>query len=192
MTRVFQPGTQRPVESSVARRFFLLTVALYAIAGGLARVLIWISTAPPPGAGLIFPPAFWLSSLLLGSGSWWLQNALDAVRREKQVLFRHNLLRSLAAGTGFVSLQSYGLWYMLQAQNPQEVSTSVSAFILVVGTLHAMHFTVALMFLAFITVNAFADRYDHEYYWGVTVCTYFWHVLGVVWLAVLAIFVIAM
>ena len=49
----------------------------------------------------------------------------------------------------------------------------------------------ALLFVVFVTVNGFADRYDHEYYFGVRVCTAFWHILCVVWLAILGVFAIA-
>jgi cytochrome c oxidase subunit III len=47
------------------------------------------------------------------------------------------------------------------------------------------------LFLVFVTVQGFADRYDHEYYWGVLVCACFWHALGIVWLAILFVLVIA-
>jgi heme/copper-type cytochrome/quinol oxidase subunit 3 len=57
--------------------------------------------------------------------------------------------------------------------------------------LHGMHFVVALLFLCHITVQAMADRYDHEYYWGVTVCAWFWHALGVAWVAILFVMLIA-
>ncbi|MFO1093983.1 MAG: hypothetical protein U0992_11835 [Planctomycetaceae bacterium] len=35
------------------------------------------------------------------------------------------------------------------------------------------------------TARAHAERYDHEYYWGVSVCAWFWHALGIAWLFVL-------
>jgi len=38
----------------------------------------------------------------------------------------------------------------------------------------------------YVTVQALADRYDHEYYWGVTLCAWFWHALGLVWCVILA------
>ena len=52
-------------------------------------------------------------------------------------------------------------------------------------------FVVATLFLSLVAVRTFADRYDHEYYWGVSVVAWFWHALGIVWLAILAVFAIA-
>jgi heme/copper-type cytochrome/quinol oxidase subunit 3 len=67
------------------------------------------------------------------------------------------------------------------------VETGASPYVAVISALHAVHFVVALMFLVFVTVHAFADRYDHEYYFGVTICSWFWHALGVAWLIVLGV-----
>ena len=69
--------------------------------------------------------------------------------------------------------------------------TGAHVFAFVFVALHAMHFVVALWFLTFVTLKARYERYDHEYYWGVTVCTWFWHALGLVWLAILAVFAVA-
>ncbi len=57
-----------------------------------------------------------------------------------------------------------------------------------VAGLHGVHFVIALLFVAWITVNAFADRYDHEYFGSVTFCAWFWHALGIVWMAILTLF----
>jgi heme/copper-type cytochrome/quinol oxidase subunit 3 len=45
--------------------------------------------------------------------------------------------------------------------------------------------------LLWVTLSAFADRYDHEYCWGVSFAAWCWHVLGVVWLAILFVFAMA-
>ena len=63
--------------------------------------------------------------------------------------------------------------------------------IVMLAALHGMHFVVAVLFLSYVTVRALADRYDHEYYWGVSVAAWFWHALGVVWIGILAVFAIA-
>ena len=67
----------------------------------------------------------------------------------------------------------------------------MTAFVLALASLHAMHVIVATLFLSLVTVRTFAERYDHEYYWGVSVVAWFWHGLGIVWLAILAVFAIA-
>ena len=68
----------------------------------------------------------------------------------------------------------------------------MTPFVLMLAALHALHLSVALLFLAFVGTRAGADRYDHEYHWGVRFCAWFWHALGIAWLLILAIFAIAL
>lgn len=104
------------------------------------------------------------------------------------------MLAGLIAGTVFVGVQGYGLWWLLQIQplDKAAAETGTTAFVFAFAGLHALHVSVALLFLTWVTLQALSDRYDHEYYWGVTVCAGFWHVLAIVWFAILAVFAIAM
>ena len=169
-----------------------MLLLLFGTAALIAVTLIQFSGRPKSESGLRPPPAFAASTLLLAAGSVAMQWSLHQVRTEKQAPFRRSLFVAAVVGMLFVGLQSYGIWYLLHggtaATDPQ---TGVHAFVFAFVVLHALHFVVALMFLAFVAVQAVADRYDHEYYWGVTVCTWFWHMLGAVWAAILIVFVIA-
>lgn len=176
-----------PSRGEFARWFFLVAVLVFATAGTLAWLLIDLEGAD--GFGGAFPRVFWLSTVLLVCGSVALQRALGQVRVERQKPFRRALLVALLIGAAFVGVQIYGLWCLVRSRHSAEAA-EVNAFVVVLVALHALHFTVALLFLVFVTLNALADRYDHEYWWGVTVCTGFWHVLGAVWLAILAVFMI--
>lgn len=182
--------TTRVTRSDIALRFAGVATLVALLAGGLALLLMrWF----PPSAfpQLRFPPLFAASTLLLMLGSWSLSRAIAAVRREKQVLFRRRLIQAVGYGTVFVAVQISSLNWLIQRQVPEEAVTGSAAFVIVVAGLHAMHFVVAIWFLLFVTVWALADRYDHEYHWGVTVCAWFWHALSVVWLAVLVVMAIA-
>lgn len=140
------------------------------------------------------PVAFWISTLLLAAGSLALQRASWHVRCERQTPFRRSLLWSLAMGTLFVGVQSSGLWELVQNQHPvgrdlpESAETGANAIVTMMAGMHGVHFCVALLFVTWVTVNAFADRYDHEYSPSVTFCAWFWHVLGIVWLAILTLF----
>jgi len=181
-----------PVQSSrVALRFIFVSVAVYAAAGGLALVLFRCFPAAAAPGQVVFPPVFWFTSLLLAFNSGFLQHAVLSVRRERQRPFRHSLICALVAGTLFVGVQSYGLKCLMQNQVPDETQTGANAFIAIMVALHAMHLSLALLFLIWVTLNALADRYDHEYFWGVRVCAWFWHGLGIVWSCILMVFVIA-
>ncbi len=178
--------------SEFARRLFIVYAAVVGCAAGIGWCLIPILGAPNQHEKLILPPAFAGSSLLLVLGSGFLHRAVVNVRLERQKPFRTSLVSSLIAGTLFVAIQSYGLWYVLKAATPTaHGETGVHGFVFVFAILHGFHFTVAMMFLVFVTLKSFIDRYDHEYYWGVTVCAWFWHVLGIVWVAILLVFFFA-
>ena len=169
---------------------FGVSLAVFGIAVLGAVLLIRLAPAPPTSAQLQFPPPFFVSTALLIACSAALHLAVQAVRREKQPPFRRTLAVALASGTLFVAVQSYGLWWLVQGQDPEEASTGAASFVFVFAALHALHVTVALMVLVFVTLRGFDDRYDHEYHWGPIVCAWFWHVLGAVWLVILGAFAI--
>ncbi len=122
-----------------------------------------------------------------------MHRGLYHVRIERQQPFRRCLLLALGCAVLFVAVQSFGLWHFVSGtkdvENPQ---MNVHGFVFMFAALHAMHFVVAQSVLLWVTLSAFADRYDHEYYWGVTFAGWLWHALGIVWLAILCVFAIAM
>ncbi len=184
-------GRSIQTQAHLAFRFFIVSAVVFCAAFGLAALLIRNDHTPVAAAQLLMPRAFWISSALLLFGSLALHLSLHDVRIERQMPFRQWMLTALVAGTLFVAVQSYGLWSLMQNQNPMAVPTDVNSFVFVFAALHGMHFVVAMLFLVFVTLRALADRYDHEYYLGVMVCAYFWHALGVIWICILAVFAIA-
>lgn len=158
--------------------------------GGLAWLLMRVFGRPH--APTLFPPAFAVSTLLLLGGSLSLNKALYFVRIEKQQLFRRWLLLGLLCGGLFMGFQTFGLWTLFpEHRNPEDASLGVTAFAMALTTLHGLHFLIATLFVSFVISRAWGDRYDHEYHWGVTVCAWFWHALGIVWMAILAVFAIS-
>ncbi|MGE5195284.1 MAG: cytochrome c oxidase subunit 3 [Deltaproteobacteria bacterium] len=187
----FQTLHRPAAPSRMAVRFILVSAGVYAACLSLAAALIhFLPPRVEPGR-VVFPPAFWLTTVLLAVGSGCLQYGVSCVRIERQKPFRRSLVIALVSGTLFVGIQIYGLQCLIRNQRPDEVQTGANAFIVMLGGLHAMHFSLALLFLVWVTLSALADRYDHEYSWGVTVCAWFWHGLGMVWLCILVIFAIA-
>lgn len=173
-----------------ARRFLGLSLGVLVVVALLAGALsAWFPPVREPGQR--FPPLFGASTVALWLGSWTLSRAVESVRRERQVAFRRFLLWSLCWGTLFVALQCVALQWLLRTQIPDEVQTGDRAFVGVAATLHALHFLVAILFLIFILLQAHLERYDHEYFWGVWVCAWFWHLLGVAWLVVLGVIAVS-
>lgn len=179
--------------SLLARRFFVLSSGLLAVAVLIAMSGIrWLSSASSDRS--VMPTAFWISTAFLFSGSVTLQRAAWLVRVQRLESFRRWLVVSLISGTLFVGVQICGLWRLAQNQTrpgqslPDSAETGANALVAMFAGLHGVHFVIALLFVAWITVNAFANRYDHEYSSGVTFCAWFWHTLGIVWLVILALF----
>ena len=187
----------REQANRLAQHFFLLAGIVFGIACMSGWVLIELSSGTEPG-DFHFPRVFWLSSISLITGSIALERASLFVSREQQKPFRSNLIIALVSGAFFVALQIYGMWILLRSQETEfafataetAVALGVKPYVFVAAFLHAMHFFLALLFLVYVTLNGIADRYDHEYYWGVRVCAWFWHGLGIVWLMILVVFAI--
>jgi heme/copper-type cytochrome/quinol oxidase subunit 3 len=156
---------------------------------GIASVLKVGLGLQAPSDRLVLPTAFQFATALLAIGSWALHVSLGYVQRERQRQFRTALLIAVAAAILFIGIQSYGLLSFMQStHDTHKTQTNVHGFVFLFATLHAMHFVVAQSVLLWVTISAFADRYDHEYYWGVTFAAWLWHGLGIVWLAILCIF----
>jgi len=174
----------------LAVRFFLMSAVLLVIAVGGA----WLVPRSPwlVGATSESPllPVFVGSTLCLIVGSAAMIRAEYEVSRERQRPFRRSLLWALLAGTAFVAIQCYALVNFLDVPRSTPAAQGMAAFVTVVAGLHGLHFLVAWLFLVFIVLQAFADRYDHEYHAGVTFCGWFWHGLGIVWLAVMCLLLI--
>ncbi len=176
----------------MARRFFVATVLQACAVLFLGVTLGILFGRPLPTESLRLPAAFQFGTLFLAIGSWCLHDAHINVRLERQPRFRRSLLLAVGFAVLFVSVQSYGLWALIKSISPRlEMQTSVHGMVIMFAALHAMHFVVAQSVLLWVTLSAFADRYDHEYYWGVTFAGWCWHALGIVWIAILCIFAIA-
>jgi cytochrome c oxidase subunit 3 len=187
----FQTIQRVPARSRLAIRFILVSAGVYVACFALTAALIHLFPPRVVPGEVVFPGAFWFTTVLLAVASWSLQQGVSCVRLERQRPFRRSLVIALGSGILFVGVQTYGLLGLLGNQVAEEVQTGANAFIVMVGALHVMHCSLALLFLVWVTLNALADRYDHEYSWGVTVCAWFWHGLGIVWLCLLVVFAIA-
>lgn len=187
------PGVDvdRLITGRVAVQFFLASVAVFGLAAGLAVVLhrLW---PPQPSKSVVFPPAFFASTLLLLGTSAGLHRAVTSVRLERQIRFRRGLLAATILGLLFVGVQAYGLECLIAGQPPGEAQIGARPFVFVFAAMHGLHVTVALLFLTFVTVRAFAGRYDHEYHWGPLFAAWFWHALGIAWLAILGVLAISL
>ena len=179
-------------QSSLAHRFFLATVGQAVVCILLALALAQLLGAPESTERLRLPRAFQVATLFLFLGSWFLHRAQGWVRIERQREFRRSLLLALGSAVLFVGIQTYGLWgFVKGTADYHDPQLNTHGFVFMFTALHAMHFLVAQSVLLWVTLAAFRDRYDHEYYLGVTFACWFWHILGIAWLAILWVFSVA-
>lgn len=170
--------------------FFLLAAALLSSAVGLAWLAFSVTGDTPLWQRFAFLVSFLVSTGLLVAGSVQLIRASTFVRQERQTSFRRCLSWAVICGTAFVGVQTYGLQSLIR-QPTMDIATEIkhAAFVFIV--LHAVHVIVALLCVVYVFLQSLRDRYDHEYSWGVTFCGWFWHGLGLVWLAIMAVFTVA-
>jgi heme/copper-type cytochrome/quinol oxidase subunit 3 len=177
-----------PSRSRIALRFFAVGTASVVTAAALTWGLIALA-GRTVREEFQFPVAFIATTLMLIAGSLTISLARRAVQRERQADLRYWLRCSVVVGTVFMGVQSYALWTIIPPDRTAAgASTGVAPFVLALAALHGLHFLVATWFVAYVTVQAHAGRYDHEYYWGVTICASFWHALGIAWGAILAVY----
>lgn len=181
------PAISRP---AFALRLILTNAAVLLLVVGVTSVLTWYFP-PTTRADSRFPAAFAASTVALWLGSWSLSRSVHFVRRERQQEFRRHLRWSLLFGCLFIAIQGWALQWLFSTQDPSQVQTGDRAFVGVAAAIHVLHVFVALFFLTFVLLQAHADRYDHEYFWGVSACAWFWHGLGLIWLVVLTIIAIS-
>lgn len=186
----FEIRQQLQRQPAQAIAFFVLSAGLLTLALTVAWLLTLVATPQRYQYPLTFIVAFACSSALLAAGSVQLVRASAFVRMERQQEFRRCLGWALGLGTIFVSVQAYALESLIQ-QSSADIATGLKQAAFAFIFLHAVHVVVALLFVVFVFLRALADRYDHEYSWGVTFCGWFWHGLGVVWVAIMGLFIVA-
>lgn len=196
LTRRILPGMADRwdlIRVSLARKFFLLTVLQAAAVIGIALLFGAALGRQTSSSRLQVPGVFVVSTVLLAAGSAFLEYARRLVRLEQQARFRRSLLIALVCAMLFVAIQGYGLWAFDKGLRSAEAAQmGIHSFVIMAIGIHAMHFIVAQSVLLWVTLSAFADRYDHEYFWGVTFAGWCWHALGIVWLAILFLMAMAM
>ncbi|RMG35605.1 MAG: hypothetical protein D6725_12245 [Planctomycetota bacterium] len=183
---------ERVVTARFALAFFVLAAAVFGLAGLLAWGLVWLWPQTGDAGRFRFPPAFFWTTLLLAAVSGWLEAARDAVRRERQELLRVRLALALFCATAFCGGQTFGIRTLILSHRPEDTVLGLNAFVVALTAMHALHVSVAVLFLVFVTLQAWRGRYDHEYYFGVVVCAWFWHVLAIAWGFVLVIFLMGL
>jgi cytochrome c oxidase subunit 3 len=140
---------------------------------------------------LKLPISFWISTVVLIIVSVALHKACFMVRRERQAEFRLYLIVGGVAASVFAIAQMFGLAHLLGEHFSQsDGSMKVYGMSFTLSLIHALHVLGGMIFLGFVTHNAYQEKYDHERHWAVDNCASYWHFLDVVWAVMLITFVV--
>ena len=175
---------------------FLLTLGVFFISSILLFIL-YVALRLSPAAGLrpqsfYLPRSFFPSTLLLIGVSGALEWALRAARRDRSNDVKIATIAALVMGILFVVVQSEGIFKLVVAALKVTSSrNSAYALTFVLAFVHAMHVVGGIIGLVATVLNANNDKYDHERHFGLRFCTLYWHFLDVVWVLLMACFVIA-
>jgi heme/copper-type cytochrome/quinol oxidase subunit 3 len=157
------------------------------------------ATTASATATLRLPWLLWVSTLLLLGSSLAMQQALAAVRRERQRAFRIALLTATGLTVAFVAVQTPAMLQLLHrhAQLRSLASTSAAplgaapgagaaatlyGLIFFLVLLHAVHVLGGLVAAGVFIRGAWHNRYDHEHHAPVRHAALYWHFLDAVWL----------
>jgi cytochrome c oxidase subunit 3 len=144
---------------------------------------------PPGSPGL--PVGLLGSTALIFGVSASMQRALTNIRRNEQQALRRSLVLGFAFAIAFVVGQGFNWFEMFTAQTVAAQRTLFAfSFYLLTG-LHALHVVGGFVPLAIVLRRSREREYSSSRYDGVRFCVWYWHYLGVIWLVLLSVMVIA-
>jgi len=166
--------------------FFLATLVSYCVVRSQA-----FHATDREYLALAIPKSFWISTMFLVLSSVLLQVAVWLVRRERVQEFRVWIAAALSCAVLFVIIQSFGMNELLNTHFTQiDGSTKIYGLCFTLAFVHALHVIGGVVFLVYVLLQSYRQKYDHERHWAVDNCAGYWHFLDVVWFAMLLTFLI--
>ncbi|MFG0268153.1 MAG: cytochrome c oxidase subunit 3 [Rhodopirellula sp. JB055] len=163
--------------------FFLSSLLLYGIYAS-TRLNDSQSSAPLPDAFLTSTACLLVISGLVHWGT-------RTVRRSKRILTGSLLAVSAVAAVVFMAIQYIAMLELLGGPAMGGgTGKGVAGMVVVLAFLHALHVAGGVIALGIVSVRSLLGRYDHERHWPVDFAAQYWHFLDVVWLCMLATFVV--
>lgn len=138
------------------------------------------------------PSSFVPSTILLIGVSGALEWAVRSAKNDRHKSVRNGTFIALLLGMCFMAVQSEGMYRLIWVAGQVATSSnSIYALTFVLAFLHALHVVGGVVGLVLTTMNAQRDKYDHERSVGLRFCTLYWHFLDIVWVFLMASFLIA-
>jgi cytochrome c oxidase subunit III len=154
--------------------------SIFAFFAALVLAYYWRSAHPPFWAPIRLPKTLWVSTALILTSSVTFEIARRVFRRGQWRLASHLLLVTATLGTAFLAAQLTA-WRQLVAQGAYLAQNPHSSFFYLFTGLHGAHL-VGGMIALFIVLYGKSKRREL-----VDVVGYYWHFLGVLWIALFAV-----
>jgi cytochrome c oxidase subunit 3 len=170
----------RPRPGLARLGLFSLCAAIFAFFLALVFAYIWRSRMPPFWDPIPLPGVLWLSTTIIVASSVTFEIARRLFRKgEWQVASRWLLATSVLAAA-FLACQLSG-WRVLVREGAFMVENPHASFFYLFTGLHAAHLVGGIVAL-FVVVMGRSKRREF-----INSVTYYWHFLGVLWLALFAV-----
>ncbi|MCM2369307.1 cytochrome c oxidase subunit 3 [Aporhodopirellula aestuarii] len=170
---------------------FLGTLLVFFVSSLLLYGLYAASRQGDPQSAVQLPSSFLLSTLILIGISAMVHVATRTVRRSKRVITAVLLAACAVSAVLFMLIQYQSMLDLLSGPAMQGgTGKGVAGMVVVLAFLHALHVAGGVISLGIVGVRAARGRYDHERYWPVDFAAHYWHFLDLVWLCMLAAFMI--
>ncbi len=155
---------------------FTICVSIAIFFGSLVIAYYWRSARPPYWDPIRVPETLWVSTALILASSVTFEISRRVFRKGEWRLASRYLLATASLGMAFLAAQITA-WRQLVKQGFYLDKNPHSSFFYIFTGLHAAHLVGGLVAL-FVVLLAKSKRREL-----VDVSTYYWHFLGVLWLA---------
>ena len=151
-------------------------VSIFVFFASLVLAYYWRAARPPFWDPIPLPKTLWTSTGLILASSVTFEAARRVFRKGKWRMASHLLLVTACLGAGFLASQLTA-WRQLIAQGAFLSQNPHSSFFYLFTGLHAAHLLGGLVAMAVVLIGKNKRREL------VDVVAYYWHFLGVLWLA---------
>jgi len=155
----------------------------------LASTLILRHALSQDWISLPVPSILWPNTAMLLLSSVAIESARHALKRQKRALFNWLWWTGIVLGCGFLAGQT-AAWFELSASGVYMNTNPSHGLFYILTWTHAAHAIAAVIALFWVGIAALRFQLGPSKRTGVLVCSIFWHFLDVMWLCLMALFVV--
>jgi len=151
-------------------------LSIFAFFSALVIAYVWRSRTPPFWRPIVLPDVLWVSTSLILASSVTFEIARRVFRRGMHRLASHLVMITACLGAAFLACQLTA-WRRLVEEGAYLTQNPHSSFFYLFTGLHALHLIGGMVVMAYILLGRNKRRELMD------VVAYYWHFLGVLWLA---------